>query len=129
MPGGLGSTTAGLGFKRTQILLTGGRISTYRSGMVVSVRILRRHIADIATRPAAGETVVILRHGHPWAMLRQAVPDERCRTQSITSLRDDLRRGLLRARRRPLRLTWRDEALDVVVCAVPRDLILAEDAE
>ena len=27
---------------------------------------------------------------------------------------DDLRRGLLRARRRPLRLSWRDEVLDVV---------------
>ena len=97
--------------------------------MVVSVRMLRRHIADIATRAAAGEPVVILRHGHPWAMLRQALPGERCRTQSITSLRDDLRRGLLRARRRPLRLTWRDDVLDVVVCAVPRDLMLAEDAE
>jgi antitoxin (DNA-binding transcriptional repressor) of toxin-antitoxin stability system len=97
--------------------------------MVVSVRMLRRHIADIAARAAAGETVVILRHGHPWAMLRPALADERCRTQSITSLRDDLRRGLLRARRRPLRLTWRDEILDVVVCGVPRDLILAEDGE
>jgi antitoxin (DNA-binding transcriptional repressor) of toxin-antitoxin stability system len=96
--------------------------------MVVSVRMLRRHIARIALRAAAGEDVVILRHGHPWALLRQALPGERCRTQSITSLRDDLRRGLLRARRRPLRLTWRDEVLEVVVCAVPRDLIIQEDS-
>jgi antitoxin (DNA-binding transcriptional repressor) of toxin-antitoxin stability system len=96
--------------------------------MVVSVRMLRRHIARIVLRAAAGEDVVILRHAHPWALLRQALPDERCRTQSITSLRDDLRRGLLRARRRPLRLTWRDEVLEVVVCAVPRDLIIQEDA-
>ena len=94
--------------------------------MVVSVRMLRRHIARIALRAAAGESGVIPRHGHPWAMLRQAFPDERGRTQSSTSFRDDLRSGLLRARRRPLRLTWRDEVLDVVVCAVPRDLILTE---
>ena len=95
----------------------------------MSVRMLRRHIARIAMSSAKGETVVILRHGHPWAMLRQALPDERCRTQSITLLRDDLRSGLLRARRRPLRLTWRDEVLDVVVCAVRRDFVLVEEAQ
>ena len=95
--------------------------------MVVSVRTLRRRIADFATHAAAGETVVVLRHGHPWALLRPMVAGERCRTQSITSFRDDLRRGLLRAHRRPLRLTWRGEALDVVVCAVPHDLVLTDD--
>ena len=95
--------------------------------MVITVRTLRRRIADFAARAAAGESVVILRHGHPWALLRPLLPGEHCRTQSITSLRDDLRRGLLRARRRPLRLTWRDEALDVVVCAVPRELLLRLD--
>lgn len=95
--------------------------------MVVSVRTLRRRIADFAAHAAAGETVVVLRHGHPWAMLRPPMPGERYRTQSITSLRDDLRRGLLRARRQPLRLTWRHEALDVVVCAAPRDLIVVDE--
>jgi antitoxin (DNA-binding transcriptional repressor) of toxin-antitoxin stability system len=95
--------------------------------MVVSVRTLRRLIADFSSNAAAGETVLVMRHGHPWAMLRPPLPGERCRTQSITSLRDDLRRGLLRARRRPLRLTWRDETLEVVVCAAPRDLILVDE--
>jgi antitoxin (DNA-binding transcriptional repressor) of toxin-antitoxin stability system len=95
--------------------------------MVVSVRTLRRRIADIAAHAAAGETVVVLRHGHPYALLRPVVPNERCRTQSITSFRDDLRRGVLRARRRPLRLSWRGEALDVVVVPLPRDYVLADD--
>lgn len=84
-------------------------------------------MADFAENAARGERVVVLRHGRPWAMLRQPFPSEHCRTQSITSFRDDLRRGLLSARRRPLRLTWRDEPLEVVVCAVPRDLVLTED--
>src|SRR5436190_22777320 len=95
--------------------------------MVVTVRTLRRRIADFAASAAEGESVVVLRHGHPWALLRPPLPGERCRTQSITSLRDDLRRGLLRARSRPLRLTWRDESLAVVVCAAPRDLILVDE--
>ena len=84
-------------------------------------------MADIATHAAAGETVVVLRHGHPWALLRPMVPGERCRTQSITSFRDDLRRGILRARRRPIRLSWRGDSLDVVVCPVPRNLVLTDD--
>jgi antitoxin (DNA-binding transcriptional repressor) of toxin-antitoxin stability system len=95
--------------------------------MVVTVRTLRRRIADFAASAAEGESVVILRHGRPWALLRPPLPGERCRTQSITSFRDDLRRGLLRARRRPLRLTWRDELLAVVVSSVPRDFVLGDD--
>lgn len=75
---------------------------------------------------ARGETVTVFRRDRPWALLRPMVQGEHFRTQSITSFRDDLRRGLLRARRRPLRLTWRDEPLDVVVCAVPRDFVPAE---
>jgi len=96
--------------------------------MVVTVRTLRRRMADFAASAAEGESVVILRHGRPWALLRPPLPGERCRTQSITSFRDDLRRGLLRARRRPLRLTWRDELLAVVVCAVPSDFVLGDDS-
>jgi antitoxin (DNA-binding transcriptional repressor) of toxin-antitoxin stability system len=100
---------------------------TSLSAMVVTVRALRRNIADFAAKAAAGETIVIVRHGRPWALLRPSMPNERGRSQSITSFRDGLRRGLLTARRRPLRLTWRDEALAVVVCAVPRDLVLQDD--
>ncbi len=84
-------------------------------------------MADIAAHAAAGETVVVLRHGQPWAMLRRMVPGERCRTQSITSFRDDLRRGMLRARRRPIRLTWRGESLDVIVGPLPHDLLVTDD--
>jgi len=84
-------------------------------------------MADIAARAAAGETVVVLRHGHPWALFRPMVPGERCHIQSVTRFRDDLRRGLLRARHRPVRLSWRGEALDVVVEAPPRDLVVADD--
>jgi antitoxin (DNA-binding transcriptional repressor) of toxin-antitoxin stability system len=95
-------------------------------GMIVTVRTLRRQMAACAMAAARGETVVVFRRDRPWALLRPLLAGEQYRTQSITSLRDDLRRGLLRARRRPLRLTWRDEPLDVVVCAVPRDLVLTE---
>jgi prevent-host-death family protein len=97
--------------------------------MVVTVRTLRRRMADFAESAARGENIIVVRHGRPWAMLRPPFPGERCRTQSITSFRDDLRHGLLSARRRPLRLTWRDEPLEVVACAVPRDLVLSEDEE
>lgn len=95
--------------------------------MVVSVRTLRRQLADIAGQAAAGETVIVLRHGHPYALLRPMRPGERCRTQSITSFRDDLRRGVLRAKHRPLRLSWRGEVLGVVVVSLPRDYVLADE--
>lgn len=94
--------------------------------MIVTVRTLRRQMAACAMTAARGETVIIFRRDRPWALLRPMMQGEPFRTQSITSFRDDLRRGLLRARRRPLRLTWRDEPLDVVVCAVPRDFVLTE---
>jgi antitoxin (DNA-binding transcriptional repressor) of toxin-antitoxin stability system len=95
--------------------------------MIVTVRTLRRRMAACAMAAARGENVVVFRRDRPWALLRPLLPGERCRTQSITSFRDDLRRGLLRARRRPLRLTWRDEPLAVVVCALPRDYVLTDD--
>lgn len=86
-------------------------------------------MADIAARAAAGETVVVLRHGHPWALFRPVVPGERCHIQSVTSFRDDLRRGILRAHRRPVRLSWRGDVLDVVVSEVPHDFVLADDQQ
>ncbi|MHB8959045.1 MAG: type II toxin-antitoxin system Phd/YefM family antitoxin [Candidatus Limnocylindrales bacterium] len=92
--------------------------------MVVTVRTLRRNLADFADRAARGESIVVLRHGHPWAMLRRPLPDERCRALSVTAFRDDLRRGLLRARRSSVRLTWRGELLEVVVSAVPSDILI-----
>lgn len=84
-------------------------------------------MADIAARAEAGEMVVVLRHGHPWAVLRPILPGERCHIQSITSFRDDLRRGILRAHRCPVRLSWRGDVLDVVVSEVPRDLVLTDE--
>jgi len=84
-------------------------------------------MAVCAMTAARGKRVVVFRRDRPWALLRPPLPGEHCRTQSITSFRDDLRRGLLRARRRPLRLTWHDEPLAVVVCALPRDFVLVED--
>ena len=94
--------------------------------MVVSVRTLRRRMADFAAKAASGETIVVTRHGRPWALLRPVEPGDRCRPQSVTAFRDELRRGLLRARQRPLRLTWRGETL-AVVTAAPPDLVLSED--
>ncbi len=88
-------------------------------GMVVTVRTLRRQLADYADRAARGESIVVLRHGHPRAMLRPLQAGERARAASVTAFRQDIRRGLLRARRSPVRLTWRGGELGVVVCAVP----------
>ena len=95
--------------------------------MVVTVRTLRRNLADFADRAARGESIVVLRHGHPWALLRPPFPGERCRALSVTAFRDDLRRGLLRARRAPVRLTWRGKPLDVVVCAAPSHIVIEEE--
>lgn len=94
--------------------------------MVVTVRTFRRQMADLAAKAADGATIVITRHGRPWALLRPAQPGDRCRPQSVTAFRDDLRRGLLRARQRDLRLTWRGQTLAVVTTAPP-DLVLSED--
>jgi antitoxin (DNA-binding transcriptional repressor) of toxin-antitoxin stability system len=97
--------------------------------MVVTVRTLRRNLADYADRAARGESIVVLRHGHPWAMLRRPLPGERCRAASVTAFRQDLRGGLLRERRTPVALTWRGRPLDVVVCAVPAEYVLEEEED
>ncbi len=97
--------------------------------MVVTVRTLRRNIAVYAERAARGESIVVLRHGHPWAVLRRPLPGERCRSLSVTALRQDFRRGLLRARRAPVALTWRGKPLDVVVCAVPAGYALEDEED
>ena len=94
--------------------------------MVVTVRTLRRQLADYADRAARGESIVVLRHGHPWAMLRPQQAGERARAASVTAFRQDIRRGLLRARRLPVRLTWRGAELGVVVCAVPDGCLVDE---
>lgn len=94
--------------------------------MLVSVRTLRRQMALIAARAASGETVVVVRHGQAWAVLRRRQPGERCRRCSVTAFRGDLRRGVLRAGRRPLCVAWADQPLEVVVTRVPRDLVLSE---
>jgi antitoxin (DNA-binding transcriptional repressor) of toxin-antitoxin stability system len=95
--------------------------------MVVTVKTLRRRMADMAARAANGETILVVRLGRPYVLLRRALPGERCHTESITSFRNDLRRGLLSARRRPVRLSWRDDERDVVVTRVPRELLLRLD--
>ena len=97
--------------------------------MVVTVRTLRRNLADYADRAARGESIVVLRHGRPWALLRPLLPGERCRALSVTAFRQDLRGGLLRARRSPVALTWRGRPLGVVVCDVPAGYVLEEVEE
>ena len=90
-------------------------------GRVVTIRFLRRRLSDYVERAAAGETILVLRHGHPIAVLRPPDGDERLARLPVNTLRTNIREALQIARRRPVLLTWRGSAAAVVAPA-PEDV-------
>lgn len=81
---------------------------------VVTVRFLRQRLSDYVERAAAGETILVLRHGHPVAVLRPPDVHERVVRLPVNTLRTHIRQALRIARRRPVLLTWRGTATAVV---------------
>ncbi len=90
---------------------------------VIGIRTLRRSVNEALLRVARGETMVLVRHGHPVAILRPLGDGETHRRVSVTTFRRHLRRAVLVSRRRPLMLTWYGDGAAVLE-PVPPDLEL-----
>lgn len=92
---------------------------------VVTTRELRRDILDLAERAAEGESIVVMRHGVPVALLRKALPEEDLRRMPIERFRRNIAKSLRQAERQPQLITWhgRDSlvltSLAVVLSPVP----------
>jgi prevent-host-death family protein len=88
---------------------------------VIGVRSLRRRVSESLVRVSRGETIVIVRHGRPVAILRPVAADDFARRISVTTFRRNLRRTLVVTRRRPIMLSWYGDNV-AVVAPVPPDL-------
>ena len=95
---------------------------------VIGVRSLRRRVSESLLRVARGETVVVVRHGRPIAILRPAVAGDTGRRISVTTFRDNLRRALAVSRRRAVVLTWYGDVAAVIVPAPP-DLVIEDEED
>ena len=87
----------------------------------MSIRFLRQRLSDYVDWAAAGDRILVLRHGHPIAVLRPPDPKERAVRVPVNTLRTNTRETLRVARQRPVLLTWRGAAT-AVVGPVPEDL-------
>jgi antitoxin (DNA-binding transcriptional repressor) of toxin-antitoxin stability system len=88
---------------------------------IVTTRELRRDILDLAARASHGECIVVMRHGSPVAVLRQARPEENMRKVGIESFRRHIARSLRQAERRPHLITWHGRE-SVVLAPLPPEL-------
>ena len=88
---------------------------------IVTTRELRRDIADLAVRASCGETIIVLRHGHPVALLRPARPDENMRRLPIETFRRHIARSVRQAERQPQLITWHGRE-SVVLSPLPAEL-------
>ena len=95
---------------------------------MVTTRELRRDILDLAERASEGESIVVLRHGEPVALLRKARPEESMRRMPIERFRRNIARSLRQAEVQPQLITWHGReslvltSLAVVLSPVPPEL-------
>ena len=95
---------------------------------VIGIRTLRRSVSESLVRVGRGETIVIVRHGRPIAIIRPLTADETARRISVTTFRRNLRRTLAVTRRRAIVLTWYGDGA-AVIAPVPPDLQLTDEEE
>ena len=88
---------------------------------IIGIRTLRRQVTQSLVRVSRGETILVVRNGHPIAIIRPIADEETGRQVSVTTFRRNLRRTLAVTRRRPIVLTWYGAAT-AVVAPVPRHL-------
>jgi len=95
---------------------------------VIGIRTLRRRVNESLLRVARGETVIIVRHGRPIAIIRPLTEGDTARRISVTTFRQNLRRTLAITRRRAIVLTWYGDGA-AVVAPVPPDLEITDEEE
>lgn len=79
-------------------------------------------------RVGRGETIVVVRHGRPVAIIRPLRDRETGRRVSVTTFRRNLRRALVVTQRRAIVLTWYGDGA-AVVAPVPPDFELDDSEE
>jgi len=82
--------------------------------LTISSGLLRRQAGECLSRVSQGDTFVVLRHGHPVAILRPARSWEACRRESATLLWRNLRDLMAAARYEPVLITWYGAAAAVL---------------
>ena len=80
----------------------------------ISTGSLRRQAGACLARVSRSDTFVVLRHGHPVAILRPPRPREACTSGAATLLWRNLRDLMAAARREPILITWYGAAAAVL---------------
>ena len=80
----------------------------------ISTGSLRRQAGACLARVSRGDTFVVLRHGHPVAILRPPRAREVCTSGTATLLWRNLRDLMAAARREPVLITWYGDEVAVL---------------
>src|SRR5256885_2281755 len=80
----------------------------------ISTGSLRRQAGACLARVSRGDTFVVLRHGHPVAILRPPGAREACISGQATLLWRNLRDLMAAARRESVLITWRGDVRGVL---------------
>ena len=81
---------------------------------MISTGSLRRQAGACLARVSRGDTFVVLRHGHPVAILRPPRAREACTSGAATLLWRNLRDLMAAARREPVLITWYGDVMAVL---------------
>lgn len=93
----------------------------------ISTGSLRRQAGACLARVSRGDTLVVLRHGHPVAILRPPRAREACISGQATLLWRNLRDLMAAARREPVLITWYGDVM-AVLAALPPDSALGAES-
>lgn len=81
---------------------------------ILPIQTLRESLSEYVAQAESGRAFVIRRHAEPLAILRPPAQDETAQDVPVSRFRSNLPLWLRRARRTPLRLTWRGKRVAVV---------------
>lgn len=85
-----------------------------RMEQTITMDSLRRQAGVCLARVSRGDSFVVLRHGHPVAILRPPQAREVCRSRAANTLRRNLRDLIAAARREPVLITWYGDEIAVL---------------
>ena len=92
----------------------------------ISTGSLRRQAGACLARVSRGDTFVVLRHGHPVAILRPPRAKEARISGQATLLWRNLRDLLAAARREPVLITWYGDVMAVLESVPPTSALGAD---
>jgi antitoxin (DNA-binding transcriptional repressor) of toxin-antitoxin stability system len=75
---------------------------------------LRRQAGACLARVSRGDTFVVLRHGHPVALLRPPRSEQTCQSRAATFLWRNLGDVMAAARQGPVLITWYGDGMAVL---------------